>query len=807
MCRGPSVDASGPGIPAAISAALMFIGGSICLIRDGTTRLRAYRLRFLRYSIIWFMCPAMFFAGYYRTVEANTESVLKSSLANSSDATVRGIISDISLRSDGYVLTLSECDTQYLSQNYNSSKINIVIGSETDREDAGFEIGDLIEAEGKLYPFEPATNCGQFDSELYYRIRGTDAKMFAGNICIAEPFNARNSGLTGRAGYFLQRILFKLRIGLTNGIYEVLPEKEAGVLTAMLTGERGLLDSELKNLYSDGGIAHILSISALHVTLLGMGFFRLLMFCMGRLRASCILTMLLMLAYGAMTGFSVSTRRAVIMLIVTLTARMIGRAYDRLSACGLAALIILLAQPLYIYDAGFRLSFMAVIGINTMICIVDVYEIKNSVVRAFLPCIAVQLFTLPVVMGTYYEISLYAILVNPLILIFMAILLVSGAIAGGIAGVTGAGAAGLVARIFAGPVYFILKMYELLCEFELKLPYSKIVTGAPDIAAIIVYYAALGIVMMILIRKKKPRSLAGLVVCACVFIRINAPCEAYFFDVGQGDSAFIRCEGINILIDGGSSNISDIGTYRLMPALKYLGVRRLDAVIISHTDTDHVSGILKLVENSYPRIDGVFVGFNVPEDDKTIVAVREAGIPVSKMKAGDELVFGDEPVILNEPVLENEKVSDDKAYGSNEFEVLAVAPEEDAVYKDKNSASLTVKLRYKDFSILLTGDSDFASETRYVKRIDDRISVLKVAHHGSKYSTSEELLEAAGPAVAIASCSKNNRYGHPAPEMLQRLENAACETFVTPENGMISLKYYGGGTFSLSTYKLNTSGQ
>ncbi|MCR5331605.1 MAG: DNA internalization-related competence protein ComEC/Rec2, partial [Lachnospiraceae bacterium] len=739
MCRGPG---RSPKVAAAamITAVILFIGGSILLTGLPSMR-RPTGAGPLIFCTVWLICPLFCFAGYARTVETGIESNLKKALTGSSDATVKGIISDISIKNDGCVLTVSDCAAIIGQHEFQARKINIIISEENVTDpDCDYSIGDTVKAAGKLYPFESATNYGQFDSELYYRIRNTDAKLYASDVFVIPEETAQRS-LPERFGYGIANKLLHIRLKLTEGIYAVLPQKEAGVLTAMLTGERGLLDGELKKLYSDGGIAHILSISALHVTLLGMGAFRLLIFMTSHLRFSGCFTILLMLMYGAMTGFSVSTQRAVIMLIVALTARMTGRAYDRLSGCGFAALLILTVRPLYVYDAGFKMSFAAVVGINTVEWVIEVYEIRKTAAKVILPCIAVWLFTLPVVMSTYFEISIYSLIVNPLILIFMAILLVSGMAAGGLGNLIFLGS-GLrtVAGLFAGPVYFILKMYEGLCELELKLPYSKVVTGSPGKIWIIIYYSVLLAIMITVIRRKKPAALLGLVVCMCIFIRIQAPYEAYFIDVGQGDSHFLRCGGLNILIDGGSSNISDVAAYRMIPFMKYMGIQKIDTVIISHTDADHVNGILKILEEGYPSVGRIVTGVNVEEDDRVIAAAVNAGVPVIRAKAGDDI--------------EN---------AGDSFRITAVAPEENAGYKDKNSASLTVLVKYGTFSTLMTGDSGAESERRYIKRLGSAVTVLKVAHHGSRYSTSSELLRRIQPQVACISCSKTNSYGHPSP--------------------------------------------
>ena len=285
MCRGPGTgyikdhfwliggsenvtcSGAGNGLAVIIPVFIIFTGGCICL----TGELKKSRGALLN-GFIWLLCPLFFIAGYGRTNEKSIESPLKSNLFRSSDAVVRGIISDISVRNDGYMLTISECAADISQQNFKTKKINIIAGNDICPQNKEFEIGDGIIASGKLYPFEAATNYGQFDSELYYRIRNVDAKMYAAGIVY---MGIEDADVPYRSiQYSVANILYKIRMKLIGGIFEVLPEKEAGVLSAMLTGERGLLDGELKTLYSDGGISHILSISALHVTLLGMGFFR-----------------------------------------------------------------------------------------------------------------------------------------------------------------------------------------------------------------------------------------------------------------------------------------------------------------------------------------------------------------------------------------------------------------------------------------------------------------------------------------------------------------------------------------------------
>ena len=146
----------------------------------------------------------------------------------------------------------------------------------------------------------------------------------------------------------------------------------------------------------------------------------------------------------------------------------------------------------------------------------------------------------------------------------------------------------------------------------------------------------------------------------------------------------------------------------------------------------------------------------------------------------------------NRENIENTEKKENTDGRQNSIKFLVVSPEREKVYKDSNSASLTVLMEYKDFSLLLTGDSGNESEKQYVKRLSNRVSVLKVAHHGSRYSSSKLLLDRISPVVACVSCSKNNSYGHPAPETIERLEDAGAVIFRTYLDGCVTIRVRGG---------------
>lgn len=720
---------------------------------------------------VWLLLPGFTWLGFYRTVETDIKTPLKTVLLRSTDSVVTGTIEYISLRPDGYAITVTASTAHIGHVSYKSNKI-MISSKYHIKED--YHVGDLVCASGKLYPCEPATNPGQFDSDRYYSVRGIDARLYADDVLIIGK-----SGL----GYFVNDFAFQIRKRLSQGIYSVLPATEAGTLNAILTGDRGMLDEDVKALYAEGGIAHILSISSLHVSLLGMGLFRLLMKLIKNLRISVGVTVMIMILYGVLTGFPVSTCRAIIMITVSLAGKLLWRGYDLPSSAGVAALVLLIGQPNYLFDSGFRLSFLAVIAIYAAGRLSDVMEVKSEVLKSLYMSGCVQLFTMPVLMNSYYCLSPYSILVNMLILPLMSILLVTGFCAGIIGGSRFVG----IGRLAAGPVYYILKLYEKICELEKILPYSRIVTGAPNPYLTVVYYVLLviSIVMCVEGELKKNRrtgmnpNIAFLLLVpaiVCLLIHPGRP-ELYcaFLDVGQGDSVYMEIGKECMMMDSGSSNVKNVGRYRVIPFLKHRGVNRLNRIVISHPDDDHVNAVIEMIEEGYPAIDEIVVGYNMASNEKVLTAASQAGIKVRRVAAGEVL--------------------------DSNADITVLSPKREQTYTSVNSGSVVLEVAYNDFTMLLTGDSDIEAENIYADELSGKsFSVLKCAHHGSKYSTSAGLLLRVRPVLTVISCSKYNTYGHPAPALLERLEQAKSNVFTTPDCGMVSVEYSIGGPLRAEGY-------
>ena len=293
--------------------------------------------------------------------------------------------------------------------------------------------GSLVLVSGKLEEIKGPSNPGEFDSRQYYACRHTYYVMKKGNI----EGQSRNHSVYGQ---FLINMQQKFA-----DILEKAGGEEAGVFEAIVLGDKSNLDAELKMRYQMAGIIHILAISGLHISVLGIGFFDLLKRAgFGNVSAGMVVLSVL-LQYGILTGESVSAMRAVGMFLVAVGARIAGRTYDLLTALAVSAVLLLLDAPANLYNSGFWLSFGAVAGLGVVApvlagCIRVENRLAASVMKTLVSSIAVQMTTFPIMLRIYGEISLAGFFLNLLVLPTVSVVLVSGiaAVAVGMASVSAA---------------------------------------------------------------------------------------------------------------------------------------------------------------------------------------------------------------------------------------------------------------------------------------------------------------------------------------------------------------------------------
>lgn len=777
-------------LPVALSAAALGLIAFLAIKRARSQRLRSRRLFILGLIIISFL------TGIIR-ISDDTLNTDRGYMPDGSkkETIVRGTVSDIQLSDERYLISIKNPTVKLKNEEDNIDIHGWKILVYSDAMPV-FNVGDDVSVKGTLYPFSEATNYGQFDQKKYYNAKGYGMKLYADEVIILKS----NGTVTGR----FKRTLFDTGVYFEKALDTVFNEKESGILKAMLTGDRSGLDEETKEVYKRVGIAHILSISGLHVTLLGMGLFNILMKLLKRLRFCSVITILFLFAYGVFTGFSVSTVRAVIMIVCMLCGRMLLRAYDGQSAAALAAIIILVSNPTELFETGFQLSFIAVYGIFAGNIIRKNFNIKNPVLVYFIPGFFAQLATFPIILRTYYSFSPYSFAANIILLPFMSVIVISGLVSGVFGCIfIGAGTVFFykTAMIAGGPAHFLLNIYNEVSNRLLELPGADMITGCPMVLTCFIYYLIFFILIYLSNRyrekevpsKERKSGLKPILVSimAVIFMYMilmyrgkNTKLYAGFLDVGQGMCVYVEAGDISILTDGGSSNVQNVGKYRIEPFLMYRGISDIDCCFITHTDTDHISGIKEILEEGRIKIKKLVLGENYTEKEPIAELALKKGVEVVFVKTGDEMC-------LNE--------TGDVKDGIN---INIYSPDPDFLYDDKNQASQVFKLSFGDFSMLITGDSDEMAESEYVRylRGDGGIDVLQCPHHGSKYSSSYEMLRTVQPKVTVISCSKTNVYGHPAPETLERLEKVGSKYYVTAKAGMVSVYSDGGEEFRVTGY-------
>ncbi len=629
--------------------------------------------------------------------------------------------------------------------------------------------GNLVQLTGKVRLPRPADVPGGYDMLAYANRRYLLLSVVGAQVTRQKEKRT------------LLTLLGDLRAGLSAAYAQVMDAEDAAMLGAVTLGDQTELSGKTKRMLREGGIAHILAISGLHINLIGMGLYRLLR----RRRAGFLLggalSAGLLWLYAMMTGMSASAVRASLMFTLWVGSQIFGRTPDTPTALALAAGILLIRSPLMLFDGGFQLSFGCVLSLYLLSPPLQRLIRRGRVLSALYigeqiaASLAVALGTLPILCWHYGSFNLYAPLLNLLILPQMSILVSSGVLGSVLGWVYQP--AGV---FFASPCHYLLEMMTLLCHAQERLPYAVIVTGRPALWQIALYYVLLGAGCLWAMRAGK-RKLAALMLTVQMTLllwRQYPDLRIVFLSVGQGDCILVQQGDHAWMVDGGSSSEREVWNYRIEPCLHYYGIRRLEAIFVTHGDGDHISGVEELGERYTTNLIGQGssgltverIGVSVVADKNEalhalIEAFAQKGVRSAALAPGDTVRRGDLTI-----------------------EALYPTQADWSDAENENSLVLLVTT-LGGRRILLTGDLEKEGEERLVRRWAARqrgsIDILKLGHHGSRYATSKALLSELCPQAAIASAGRGNRYGHPAGETLERLAEAGCQVYRTDQQGSI----------------------
>lgn len=771
------------------------------------------------FRVVW-IC-GIFALAFFHTREATRFRTYE--LTRISEADAHSLVGEIykkEFRNGRYLFYLTDCIAVCSDEQIPCNRVLLYLDSDT------YSVGETIWCDGKLNTFKPATNEGQFDAKQFYESQQIDLVMY-------DPSIRKSDGRVNRYMEFLYDLRLRMRITYENA----LKEQEAGVLSVMLLGEKAGLDEDTRSLFQASGISHILAISGLHVSLIGMGIYRFLRRRGVGYKRAFLVAAIVVFCYAQMTGMGVSTARAVIMLFLSMLADVRGRGYDLLNALGLAVILLLWENPFWLGYAGFVFSVSAILSIAVVgACLTrEKGKIGNSIYSA----VAVWISLLPITAYYYYEVPIYSVLLNLLVLPLMKYVFLFG-VAGGLTGGVQSGATGVEAEGFVGeevggpvneaigglvdmtvgeagdgiaayasmlanfgfvrdglkwlsgilllPCSWIIRIYIWLADASQQLPKGRALVGAPSTERMVLFYAVLMLLCILWKKYKKGNllRLSGILLLLFLFFFPQTKSfEVDVLDVGQGDGIYICTQdGAALFIDGGSSSVDQVGKYRILPFLKYHGVSEISYWFVSHADADHISGLTEVLESGYTVRNLVVAEAAVEEgmldvlDDplsRLILLAQKHGTQVITLSAGDELRFSE-----------------------TEFVRCIYPGSTDAIgahgIEDRNDLSLVLWYENETFSGVFTGDISAAVEERiltegYLDKLHGMrgIDLYKAAHHGSKYSNSEAFLEELSPQMTVISVSSRNHYGHPHEETLLRLKEVDSAVYRTNEGGQIRI--------------------
>lgn len=634
-----------------------------------------------------------------------------------------------------------------------------------------FNQGSQIEGTGKIILPSPARNTGGFNYKQY---------LASQNIYCTIKIMPDDITAAGRSKLnpFIAFSLY-LRNNIISIIDSSLPYEEAGLLKGIVIGERSGLSERIEQNFNTSGLTHLLCVSGANIAYIAGACIFLFSTLKIKTRYANVATIFVLILFTYITGCSPSVVRAAIMGIMLLLAGIFERKSDVLTSISAACLLILLYNPLAIYDIGFQLSFAGTIGIVLFYKSLTHYlrflpKLINEVLSVSL---AAQLTVDPLIAFYFNKISIIALVSN------LIVVPITGAVTilGFIMSITGQIAL-IAAKLTGGLTYFFLAFMIWVSDITSHIPFAIIQVITPSLLLIILYYIFLYILLWYIPQKHPSPSFyrvlyTSLVISiACWFIiaSLPQPLQVSFVDVGQGDCNFIKTpHGKACLIDGGGTYPGSLAGFdpssTVIPFILDSGVSSIDLAILSHAHGDHIQGLIKVVE--LLNVKKLVIGpqFESNADLSTLLSLCEKKkVQVIQVSRGD-------------------------TFNLDEIEFRVIHPSVRNHFTEEsslNNNSLVLMLTYENTRVLFTGDIQTQAEQEIINlNTDISADVLKVGHHGSPGSTSQSFLEKVSPSVCVISVGKNN-FGHPSKTVIDKIHSIKSKLFRTDQNGGINVTIY-----------------
>ncbi len=611
-------------------------------------------------------------------------------------------------------------------------------------------IGDKISASGNLKLLHNYNNPGQIDSVTRMKANEITARLSAGKqgISIEE--------VDGGLWIKFLRMVAAIREHYRASMAEVMSAEDAAAIFAMLFGGYAGLNPELVEDFQTTGIVHILSVSGSHMSMLAMATAWLCLLLKFPRGVTFVIGFFVIGTYAILSGLLPQVLRSATMGVLIFFAKTLDAEAEGARLLTLTALAMLINQPLLLFDVSFQLSFTATAGL--MYLSEDLRNAMERLPKFFTEpasmTIAAQLASLPVIVWYFNQVSLSSVLANVFVMPLLEIVIIGGLLGGILVAVVPV--AGKI--FFAGEALIFGAGAELNRVFA-SLPFSAVQVPTIGLWAGFFYYAALilrrAIILLPII------FLIGLSV-----FRFGGELEVSFVDVGQGDCAVvITSSGKCLIFDTGGvrEKMFDVGGRVVVPYLKHENIREVDKIFLTHVHEDHSGGAGSVIKK-FPVGEVITAGESKSEYAAVFGIAEEYLPPLRAGHAGE--IFNVDGVRVE----------------------ILFAPN----VGTGNEISNVYRVRYGGVSFLITGDLVKEVEAQILREgVDVQSSVLKVAHHGSATSSSEEFLRAVNPKCAVICVGYGNTFGHPRAEVLERLENLPTKIYRTDRDGLIKFKTDG----------------
>ena len=887
------------------------------------------RQKLLCLSLVLFFLASLHFQNALKRFEKQQECIERVLPLN---CTVEGTISYISENETAYRIFLKNCivnsslgkkpkelgkeqeEKWEARNNLPFQKIQVLF-KKTVQEDSEllYYPGDRIVFHGKFMELSPAMNEGEFSFLQYCKGEGIEAFFLANKTSQASPsppvqneipyamrvIFVKNKGEVreNNSSPFL-KLLYKLKRQASRDLEKLYPEEHSAFLKSLFLGEKSALSKEEKGLYQEAGIAHILAVSGLHLSLVGGTCFVLLRLLGMELSYASILSSFFVLSFALFTGSSGSTLRAMLMFFVYFFGKNLGRGQDRISSLSLSLLLLLFLQPLFLYSVGFQCSFYSLF-LLLLLSLRDGKERRKAISKKWERAKRKKRFTellrllpkkikeggkelflfylglFPLFSFLQSSLPLYAPLLNLLLLPLLPFIFFLG-----ILSILFSHLPPLffpLVKLLSQSLSFLLSLFHSLIYFSLQLPYSSLLLGKLSLPALFLYLFLFYILFLFplqsVIKKRRQMQkkekekqinssspfislfaiknicylkniLSLLFLCTIPLFLPSPPkdLEITALYVGQGDGFLIRKGNFVMTIDNGSSSDKHFPENTLLPYCKAKRIQKIQYALITHSDIDHTSGIQAILEEGSTesthsdirklQIENLILPVQAKDDYRYDLLKRLAGRHGARLlywKNGNSIEYDNKTHSFSDllppsgtapstdivppsgtPPPSDTLPSSGTTPSSDLFPPSDTAPSEKSAFlslrcyypltnapmEEANAHSLGCILRYGDFSMVFTGDMPKEAEEAMLSAIKKEgqspsVDIVKLAHHGSKTSSSPIFLSETKGKFALFSYGKNNRYGHPHKITLEKCSYFRLIPLETAKVGEIQIKTDG----------------